>query len=314
MTTLQRLSGWKDTGAITADQYNAISAIVRKDRFSVFFELNALLYLGVLSFIGGVAWVIRVYVATLGDVAILSGLTLILLASFYYCFSRTLAFSPAQVESPNLAFDYVLYLGCLTFGIEIGYIESRFQLMQSEWDYYLLISAVLFFVLAYRFDNRFVLSLALSTLAGWFGLRMSRLGFFSLQSYRPAAFLFGIIAAVAGAWLYRLNIKKHFTETYFHIAAIVLFVTVLSGVLEDKSSMYLVGLLLLSAAAIIGGFRFKKFSFFAYGIVFAYIGVSFQIVRSLSLESTTMLGYVVVSSVIVVITMVVLARRFGREA
>src|SRR5437762_951980 len=137
MTTLQRLSQWKETGAITAPQYDAISAIVRRDRFSVFFELNALLYLGVLSFIAGLAWVIQVYFATLGDVAILSGLTLILLVAFYYCFSRTLPFSPVQVESPTLAFDYILYLGCLTFGIEVGYIESRFQLMQSEWDYYL---------------------------------------------------------------------------------------------------------------------------------------------------------------------------------
>src|ERR1700688_4732381 len=108
MTTLQRLSLWKDTGAITAVQYDAISAIVRKDRFSVFFELNALLYLGVLSFVGGLAWVIRVYVATLGDAAILSGLTLILLASFCYCFFRALPFSSVQVESPNLALDYVL--------------------------------------------------------------------------------------------------------------------------------------------------------------------------------------------------------------
>lgn len=83
MTTLQRLAHWKESGAITEVQYDAIFAIVRKDRFSVFFELNALLYLGVLSFIGGVGWVIRVYVSTLGDTAILSGLTLILIASFY---------------------------------------------------------------------------------------------------------------------------------------------------------------------------------------------------------------------------------------
>jgi hypothetical protein len=314
MTTLQRLLLWKDTAAIRADQYDSISAIVRKDRFSVFFELNALLYLGVLSFIGGVAWVIQAYVATLGDAAILSGLTLILLASLYYCFTRVLPFSVIQVEPPNLAFDYVLYLGCLTFGIEIAYIESRFRLMQSEWDYYLLISSVLFLVLAYRFDNRFVLSLGLSALAAWFGVRISRPGFSTLQAYRPAAFIYGIVVAVAGTWLWRMNIKKHFTAAYFHIAAIVLFVNMLSGVLEGGSAMYLPALLVLSAIAIAGAFRFSTLTFFAYGVIFSYAGVSAELLRSLHPESTTMLAYLVVSSVIVVIAMVAIARRFGREA
>src|SRR5207244_6671969 len=159
MTTLQRLADWRDAGVIRNDQYNAISSIVRKDRFSVFLELNALLYIGVLSLIAGIGLIIQTYLATLGDAAILSGLTALLVGCFYYCFSRAPSYSSLHVESPTLAFDYVLYLGCLTFGLELGYVESQFHLMQGQWDYYLLISAALFFVLAYRFDNRFVLSL-----------------------------------------------------------------------------------------------------------------------------------------------------------
>src|SRR5215471_799444 len=113
MTCLERLSRWKATGALSELQFNSLAAIVRKDRFSVFFELNALLYLGVVSLVGGISWVIQAYVE-LGDAAILTGLSVILLGSLYYCFSRGLPFSAAQVESPNFAFDYVVYLGCLT--------------------------------------------------------------------------------------------------------------------------------------------------------------------------------------------------------
>ena len=141
MTILARLEQWKESGAITSMQFDAISELVRKDRFSVFVELNALFYLGVLSFVAGVAWVIQTYLSTLGDTAILSGLTLLLCLSFSYCFSRALPYSPGQMESPNLAFDYVLYLGCLLFAVELAYLETRFHLMQSEWDYYLLFSA-----------------------------------------------------------------------------------------------------------------------------------------------------------------------------
>src|SRR5262252_8391973 len=144
MTTLQRLERWKASGAITEVQYDALAALVGKKQFSVFFELNALLYLGVLSLTAGIAWVIQAYLATLGDAAIISGLTLLLAACLFYCFSRGLPFSADRVESPTLAFDYVLYLACLTFGVEVGYLESQFHLLENRWDYYLLVSAVLF--------------------------------------------------------------------------------------------------------------------------------------------------------------------------
>ena len=103
MTTLQRLYNWKDAGAISDEQYRAICLLVRKDRFSVFLELNTLLYLGVLSLIAGIGWVIQAYLATLDDAAIISGLTALLLGSFYYCFSRALPYAAAAVESPTLA-------------------------------------------------------------------------------------------------------------------------------------------------------------------------------------------------------------------
>lgn len=118
MTTLERLEDWRKSGAIREEQYKAISALVRKERFSVFLELNALLYLGVLAFVAGAGWTIRTYFANLGDVAIISSLTLLVGVSFYYCFSRVKPWSKLQVESPNLAFDYILYLGCLLLGIE----------------------------------------------------------------------------------------------------------------------------------------------------------------------------------------------------
>src|SRR5207248_7235781 len=115
-----------------------------------------------------------------------------------------------QVESPNMAFDYVLYLACLVLAAEIGYIETRFQLLGDNRDYYLLFTAVLYFAFAYRFDNRFVLSLALSTLAGWFGVKVSAFRVVSSESLRIAAIGYGAIVAVAGAWLATPAPRPHF--------------------------------------------------------------------------------------------------------
>src|SRR6476661_612611 len=167
-----------------AEQHDVLSALVRKERYSVFVELHTLLYLGVASFVAGLGWTIQTHFRGLGDAAILLALTLALAWSLYYCFSRGRPYSNGRVEAPGFAFDYVLYLGCLVLGLELGYLEFRFQLLKESWDHYLLLSASVFFLLAYRFDNRLVLSLALSTLAGWFGLRLTHFPMVGAASMR----------------------------------------------------------------------------------------------------------------------------------
>src|SRR6267142_5650054 len=184
MTTVERLEQWKQSGIITDAQHGTLSSLVRKERFSVFLELNALLYIGVISLVGGLGWTFKTHFASLGDAFILAVLSLMLAGSLYYCFSRAPAFSSGEVESPNFVFDYVVYLACLLLSVELGYIEFRFEWLKDAWDNYLLFSSAVFFILAYRFDNRFVLSLALSSLAGWFGLKVSRFGFVSSEALR----------------------------------------------------------------------------------------------------------------------------------
>lgn len=313
MKILKYLERWNSTGVITGAQYDAIAALARKDRFSVFIELNTLLYLGVLSFVAGVGWTIQTYLTRLGDAAIVSALTITVGASLYYCFSRALPYSDAQVEPSGFAFDYVLYLGCLVFALELGYLESRFHLLQANWDSYLLLSSFVFFVLAYRFDNRFVLSLALSTLAGWFGLRLAHFPMFGGRSLRTYALVYGSLVAMAGTGLHRAGVKKHFLDAYLHVAANVLFVALLSAVVvRDREWLYLAGLLGLAAIAIVEGVRFKRFAFVVYGVVYGYIGISVRLLHEVD-SFTASLAYVATSATIVIVSLVVLARRFGRE-
>lgn len=313
MKTLERLEDWRKSGAIREEQYKAISALVRKERFSLFLELNILLYLGVLSFVAGAGWTVRTYFADLGDAAIVIPLTILVGASFYYCFSRVKPYSNLQVESPNLGFDYILYLGCLLLGVELGYLETRFHLLDSQWDYYLLFSALVFFASAYRFDNRFVLSLALSTLAAWFGIKTSRFEFFELSAVRGPAIAYGMIVITAGSWLHKTAIKKHFLETYLHIATNVLLAALVSGVGAKIFWWYLPIALAAAALAIWGGLRYRRFAFVAYGIIYGYVIVSWQILNS-RMGDTLILAYFVISGGIVLLGMILLARRIGRTA
>jgi hypothetical protein len=321
MSTFDQLYQWKRKGIISDPQYQALALLIRKDRFSVFLELNALLYLGVLALAGGLAWTFNTYFTNLGDAFILTSLSAIFAASLYYCFSRALPYSDAEVESPNLIIDYVLYLGCLVLSVELGYIEYRFSVLRDAWDGYLLLSTAVFFFLAYRFDNRFVLSLGLSSLAGWFGLRINRFGFQSEEWLRISALIYGVVVVYAGAFLYRRAIKKHFFDAYLHVAANIVLLAALSGAnnfrlffykADPHETFYLCLLLALCAASIVLGFRFQRFAFVLYGTIYGYIGLSFRIMSNLH-DSVVELSYIVVSGAIVIVSMAVLARRFARE-
>jgi hypothetical protein len=312
MTTLERLEGWRKSGAIREEQFQAISMLVRKERFSVYLELNVLLYLGVLFFVAGAGWTVQKYFSNLGDFAIIASLTVLVGICFYYCLSRTKPWSKEQVDSPNLGFDYVLYLACLLFGVELGYLETRFQLLDFQWDYYLLISTLLFFACAYRFDNRFVLSLALSTLATWFGIRFSRFDFPEFSAIRASGISFAVIAIVTGVSLHRAGVKKHFLETYLHIATNVLLAALASGV-QTKLRWYLPIALAACTITFWCGLRFRKFAFLAYGIIYGYIVVSIRILQW-RMSDTQVLTYFIISGTVVLLGMILLARRIGRVA
>src|SRR5262245_11626671 len=140
MTNLDRLTRWKSDGIITDNQFTTLSALVRKEWFSVFFELNALLYLGVVSLVAGLGWTVQTHFTSLGDIFILTVLSAAFAASLYYCFSSALAYSNSEVESPNFIFDYVLYASCLILSVELGFIEFRFEWLRDAWSNYLLFS------------------------------------------------------------------------------------------------------------------------------------------------------------------------------
>jgi hypothetical protein len=313
MTTLDRLRHWSEAGIVTDAQYLTLGALVRKERFSVYLELHAALYIGVLAFVFGLGWTFQSYFADLGDAFILTTFSALAAGCLVYCFSRGPRYSHGEVESPSLGFDYVLYLGCLVLSAELAYIEFRFHLFRGTWDYYLLFTAAAFGLLAYRFDNRFVLSLALASLAGWFGLKMTAFGFRTPGALRVSALMYGALVTAVGTTLHREGIKRHFLETYLHVAANVVFAAIVSGVTDPTGrALYLAALIVLSTVAIVLGVRWSRFVFVAYGIVYGYIGVSLRVLQEIPSETTTF-AYFLVTGTLVAVALARLARRFGRD-
>jgi hypothetical protein len=313
MTIFTRLDEWKERGIISPEQHTLLAGLSRGQPFSVFLELNILLYAGILAFAAGLGWTVSTWSQQLGDVLVLTILSAMLAACFWYCFSRAPAWSPAEVPSPSLVFDYVLYLGSLIWSVELAYLEKRLHMLSGEWDLYLLTTAGLFFFLAYRFDNRFVLSLALSSLAGWFGLTISHWPSHQDATYRESAIFYSLMVGGAGVALQRRGLKPHFFGTYLNIAANVLFWALLSGVFQREGyGVWLLGLLAACGASLAWGLVRRQFSFVAYAAVYGYVGVSAVLIRDM--DFTVAMSYFLVTGVAVLVMLVMIARRFGREA
>jgi hypothetical protein len=312
MTILDRLQLWKEQGAISTEQQAYLASLSRGEPFSLSLELNTLLYAGVLAFVVGLGWTISTWSQQLGDVVVLAVLSILLTASFWYCFSRAPAWSAAETATPTPIFDYVLYLGSLVWCVELTYLEKRFHVLSGQWDLYLLATALLFFFLAYRFDNRFVLSLALSSLAGWFGVTISHVPSYQDAAYRLYALLYCLVVGSAGAMLQRVKLKPHFLTTYLNVAANVLFWAILSGVFDSEDhGLWAVGLLIACAASLAWGLQRRQFAFVAYAAVYGYVGVSYMLLRHAS-DGTLILAYFVFTAIAMIVMLVLIARRFGR--
>jgi hypothetical protein len=193
-------------------------------------------------------------------------------------------------------------------------MENRFHLLSGQWDFYLLATAVFFFFLAYRFDNRFVLSLALSSLAGWFGLTISHWPSHQDAAYRQCALLYCLLVGLGAVLLQRRGLKPHFFGTYLNIAANVLFWALLSGVFNRQGYLvWFLALLLACGASLAWGLTRRQFAFVAYSAVYGYVGVSSILIRGIN-DEILLLGYFIITAVAMVVALVQIARRFGRPA
>jgi hypothetical protein len=314
MTILARLEHWKQQGEISPEQYSLLANLSRREPVSLFLELNVLLYAGVLAFVAGLGWTVTTWSKQMGDVLVLAILSTILAACFWYCFSRAPTWSLAETAAPTAVFDYVLYLGSLVWCVELAYLENRFHVLSGQWDLYLLGTAGLFFFLAYRFDNRFVLSLALSSLAGWFGLKISHWPSHQDAIYRQCALLYCLLVGVGGAILQRRRLKPHFFGTYLNIVANVLFWALLSGVFNREGyGVWFLALLLACGASLAWGLTRRQFAFVAYAAVYGYIGVSSILIRGMN-DETAVLSYFVITAIAMLVALVLIARRIGRAA
>jgi len=61
MTILTRLEHWREHGVISPEQHSLLAGFSRGEPFSLYLELNILLYAGILAFVAGLGWTVSTW-------------------------------------------------------------------------------------------------------------------------------------------------------------------------------------------------------------------------------------------------------------
>lgn len=256
-----------------------LARVARGELVSVRAEIRSALYLGVLLLVSGAGLFLRANVERLGPVAIASLVGVAALLCLAWAWRRSVAFSWGASASPHAAFDYVLLLGALLAAADLGYVESQARLLGPAWPWHLLVVAVLYAALAYRFDSRMLLSLALTSFAAWRGIALSvaraSLGPGDAARLRGEALATGVLFAVVGLVSARAGRKAHFEDVWVNGGLLLVLGGLLSGVFGARETwpLWLLALLAACAAVATAAWRGKRTLPFAQAVLAAYLGL-----------------------------------------
>jgi len=315
MNIVNLLTKLRDENNLSAKQAALLADLHEKRTYSICRELRFLLYIGILLVIAGAGLTVKQYFAQLGDPAIITTLTVCAVAAWVYCFLRGGTFAKEQVPAPDIAFDFILFFGCAFYSLDVAYLETHFSLLGAEWKNHLLVSAALFLFLAYRFDNRLVLSLALSTLAAWFGFTLSGQRYFSFaEYYRLYAILYALMALGVGMLFHRLAFKKHFFDIYLNFAVHFLCLALIAGVADRKFwPPYFPALILACALLAFHAVRMRRFLYMLYALIYGYIGVSIVLVDWIHQATIFVFAYLIATSLMMIALIFMLSRQFREK-
>ena len=296
------------------EQAGVLLRVARRELVSVRMELRTLLYGGVLLAVSGVGLFLKQNHDRIGPAAIVAVLSVAAAGCFAYVWRRSPPFSWAASPSPHIAADYVLLLGVLLLGSNLAYIETQFRFLGADWAYHLLILSLLALAVAYRFDSRPVLSLALSSFAAWRGLSTS-FPFESTFTARPEALRenalgCGALFLAAALISVRTRRKAHFESVFSAFGWLLLFGGLLSGVFQGGPDwpLWVAASTVVAVAVLAFAYRFRRLFDFGVAVVAAYLALLKPLAEALG-DAQSLFFVVALSSIGILVLLAVAYRR-----
>lgn len=262
---------------LTSEQFDYLDKIKSKKLISLHFELRSLLYIGVLLLSTGIGLLIYTHMENWGHLALISGLSVLEIGCIYYISQHYAPYTNQIQKQPTPYFDYILLLAALVFVSISSYILIQYDLIDAWIQWSSLITSILFFYTAFRFDHRGILSLAITAFAAFWGLQVSFIqwsqsNFLDLRNIYHTGIWVGTLLTLVGYGLDFKKIKPHFSFTFKSFGLLLFFTSIVSASFESEN-WFIYTLLTILSGLIVGWNSWGKqdYLFFIMSIASGYI-------------------------------------------
>ena len=285
MQTQTILQSFQDKGIISSEQGNVISECERKKPFSLHYELRTLLYLGITLLTGGLGVLIYQNLDSIGHGVIVALIAIITITCFGFALWKREPFTWEEVKNPHHFSDFVLLLGCTSFLILEGYLQFQYDLFGLKYGLVTFIPAILFFVCAYFFDHRGVLSMAITAFASWVGVNIApftvlKKNDFSAPNFLITAIILGLVLSGLGLISEYKNLKKHFSFTYLLLGSNLTLIACMTGMFSHANwFIYAFISLFLCVGLFLYARKTQSYIFLLMGTIYGYITLTYMLFK-----------------------------------
>ncbi|TGD58574.1 DUF2157 domain-containing protein [Flavobacterium humi] len=280
---------------ISAEQLSDIEEYRALGIFSLHNELLFLLYLAVLLFTTGIGILIYKNIDSIGHGFILGVLFLVTAACFYFSFKKSKGFSREDVDFENPVYNYLVLAGTILCCIFMGYFQFQYQVFGANYSWATLVSALFGFGVAYYFNNKSALSIAITALATTIGISLTPKDILENDIYNNPMLSYyglalGVLLLVWNHYSGKMLLKKHFSLVFLTFAQHLIGLCCIAGLTEDYWFVFV----LLMAASMYYFYRVsyqtKAISIFTFTLVYAYIGFNIFLFRLFDIVDLDLFG------------------------
>jgi Predicted membrane protein (DUF2157) len=274
---------------ITGNQYEEITSYRNLNIFSLNAELKLFLYLSVLLFTSGIGILIYNNIDSIGHIAILSLLLIVIVVCFYFCFKKSKGFQKQETSFEHPVLEYLVLAANILTCIFIGYLQFQYEAFGTHYGLATLIPTIVSFFCAYYFDNKSVLTIAITGLAAYVGLSvtpqdlLNNSRFYSDQNLSYSAIMLGGLLILWTIYSSRIQLKTHFKIIYLTFALHIISIASISNLADYYSdSIWWIFAFILAGSSYYFykvSHDLKAISLYVFMIIYAYIGFNIFLFR-----------------------------------
>ena len=281
-----------DKGLISKEQFDQITNYRSLNIFSLNAELKIFLYLSVLLFTSGIGILIYQNIDTIGHSIIISLIVIVTAICYYFSFKKAPPFQKTQTHFESPVMEYIVLTANLLTCILIAYLQIQYNTFGTHYGLATIIPTAIGLFSGYYFDNKNVLSLAITGLAAYIGLTVSPQALLQNEVYNTESLSYAAIGLgiVLIAWNYyssKINLKTHFTLIFLTFALHLIGIACVNNII-DTNYFFIFSIILGLATYYFytSSYKIKSVSLFVFTLLYGFIGLNitlFKIVDNLNL-------------------------------